>query len=142
MPHLVEHLHASGADFVNTFNFQQAESLAESSTTSLTYIQKLRLTTTSLPAGDYMVQWSFEYSQQSNTEACESRIQVDDTTILGEYAGAPNISYAQGGYYPAGGFAITTLTAGIHTIDVDYASSASNKSAYIKNVRLSIWRVS
>lgn len=133
---------AAGADFENTFNFTEAESLAETGTTSVTYTQKLRLTTPTLPAGDYLIQWSWEYSHQSTTESVDSRIQIDDTTTLGEYAGAPNISFAQGGYYPAGGFAKATLTQGVHTVDVDYKSSVNNKTAYIKNVRLAIWKVS
>jgi len=133
---------ASGATFSNTFFYGDAESLGESGTTSTTYVQKLRLTTIVVPAGDYVINWSWEYAHQATTEATKTRIQVDDTTTLAEYAGAPNISYAQGGYYPGGGFAVITLTNAAHNIDVDYASSVSNKTAYIKNVRLSVWKVS
>jgi hypothetical protein len=56
--------------------------------------------------------------------------------------GAPNIQYAQGGWYSNSGFYYAALAAGVHTIDYDFASTATNKTAYLKDVCLEIWRIS
>jgi hypothetical protein len=127
--------------FQSLFGFETAVSDAESSTNSITYIQKLRLTTSSLEAGTYLIFWSVSYSQESNSQGCRQRIQVDDTDTIFEMNGAPNITYAQNGWYPDSGYHVGPLSAGVHTIDLDFCSTITNKTAYIRNAHLSIWRI-
>jgi len=126
---------ASGGDFGAGFTF--TESLGASSTTSATYIEKVSLSTGSVPAGDYIIIWSFGMGNSNNTKVSGFRIQLDNTTNLQE----GEISTPNGGTYgPAGGHAIVTLTAATHTIDIDYL--AVTNTALIRNARITFWRVS
>lgn len=123
--------------------YQKAESLSESSTTGdLLFHQKLRLTTPSVPAGDYYVAWSYEWACDDQRR-CQFQVQVDDTTTLMDNIDENTAKSGDGGYRAVGGHAIATLTAAIHNIDLDYGNEEdSGKIVYIRKARLTIWRVS
>lgn len=122
--------------------YQKAASEGESSTTLDSYQQKLRLTTPSLPAGDYHVQWYAEVVTSDASKGIITQVQQDDTTVLMESHADHNGTYAQGFWYSIAGHAVVTLTAASHTFDFDYKSEFTPKTAYIRRVRLEIWRVS
>ena len=117
--------------------FQFAESLGSSSTTSGVYQQKLRLTTTDLPNATYFLQWSFflESTDRDNN----ARIQLNDSTTIKEY----NIDINGDGDADASnsisGFTIQTLS-GVNNIDVDW-NDAGGGTSTIRDVRLVLWRV-
>jgi len=115
-----------------------AESLALSTTTSPTYQQKLLLTTPSLPAGDYHIQWSYESGNDSAEAATVTRVRVD-STILSEPSSKIG-NNADPSDWQYGGFTKATLTAAVHTIDIYHKRDAG--TARIKNARLTIWRIS
>ena len=126
-----------GGDFGT--EYQKAESLGISSTTSTTYIEKLKLTTPSLPAGNYRIAWSYQISSDKQTTAVHVKIEHDDTTVVQE------TGYAQENleYQDHSGFAEITLGAGVHDIDMDFRTdSGAGTGANIKDARLEIWRVS
>jgi hypothetical protein len=120
-------------------NNQHAESEGESSTTSALWQQKLRLTTPSLPAGDYRIGWSFEYSTMDQNAKYKFRVRLDDTTDFMDILVATTKDYSEGCWFHDGGMKVSTLTAGIHFVDIDYASIG--QTTYIRRARLEIWRV-
>jgi len=107
------------------------------STTGTSYLQKVRLTTVSLPAGDYWVQWYAETNTHNSFEI-KLRIQVDDTTNLTEQE---HKNTQQSAWYPWNGFKQVTLGAGVHTVDMDYASGKKRKEVEIQQARIAIWKV-
>ena len=124
-----DHSHAGGG-----FNREYAESLGVSSTTASGYQQKLRLTTTSLPAGDYIISWSSDLGSDDDRQAAKMRVQLDDTTDLGESL-MGEFHDQEDTYTMQAGFAKKTLS-GVHTIDVDFAINADDSTANIRNVRI------
>lgn len=119
--------------------FAEFEDLPESSSTNSGYTQATRFTTASLPAGDYLVLWSADAGMEKN-KACSHRVQLDDTTTLTE----TSVKFEAGqitnrSYMVMSGSAVLTLTAGTHNFDFDY--DANGDTAYMKNVRLQLWKV-
>lgn len=123
--------------------YQQAESLGVSSTTSTTYQQKLRLTTTTLPAGSYLLKTSYRYTNEDDSYYTDIRLQVDDTTTVFEIepSTGPNPT-TQGQYRTGGALAVVALTAASHFIDLDYLTTKAQAIAYIASARISLWRIS
>lgn len=117
-----------------------AESLAQSTTTSSTFQQKVTISTGSIAAGTYRVGWSFEWGYSAGNNDFQARVQVDNTTTLLSHRTEPQDTGADQ-QHGVGGFGYVTLTAGTHTIDLDYASSDNSSTARIWNARLEIWRV-
>lgn len=120
--------------------YQSATSEGESSTTSATYVQKLRLTTASVPAGNYYIGWFFEHAMSGDDKQFGYRLQVDDTTTFAEGILENKGQYSDSQWRPKSGFYVATLTAATHTVDIDYL--AVSDTAYIRRARIVVWRVS
>lgn len=115
---------------------------SESSTTSITYQQKLRLTFTPLLAGDYEVIFSALVSHSNTGNLMLMRIQIDDTTTEREIsADLSGLKYVDGAWHPYAGNFVVTLSAASHNIDLDYASGEAGKTMYIQNVVLVARRI-
>ena len=121
--------------------YQYVEDLNATSTNSDTYIQVLRLTTTSLPTGDYRVGWSFLWTNENNNSETYVRLQSDDGFVLWEQIARPE-SPSNVMRFPGSGFAKVSYTAGVHFIDLDLRASAPNRTAIVDSVRIELWRVS
>ncbi len=123
--------------------YSDADSLGESSTTSNTWQQKLRLTTPSLVGGDYLISWNL-LSRCSSTFSGNTEVQVDlnEGTIL--YHALKELKDSGSDQkIPSSGWDVRTLGSGVQTIDVDYRSDVVGSIvAYIWGVRLEIFRVS
>lgn len=118
--------------------FDEASSDSDSSTTSGTYQQKLRLTTSSLPSGSYRIGFYYEWNKSGVTDFA-SRVQVNDTTTIMEaFEEAPDAGADQ--WYARGGFGYYSGS-GILNIDLDYHAGGQN-TATIRKARIEIWRVS
>lgn len=115
-----------------------AEDNSEQITTSDVYAQALRLTTASLPAGDYYIEWYCEQASVSSTESVV-RVQVDDTDTVSEIAIRSQSSTV---FEPDSGWARRTLTAAVHDIDLDFRSGGAGKTSSVRRVRIRIYRVS
>jgi hypothetical protein len=100
-------------------------------------VQKLRLTTASLSAGDYRIGYSFEVTNNTATAVTEYQVQVDDTTTIASGRN-PTLNNADD-YVSVSGFVIVTLTAGTHDIDIDYR--AVGFTAKIRRARIEIFEV-
>jgi hypothetical protein len=127
---------AQGPSGQNFSFYQDAEDLSTSTTTSVTYQEKLNLQTSSLDAGKYRIGWSFEYLNSGSNDSGEYRVQVDDTTTLFEVD--PEHA-SQNHWRPASGFATITLSAGVHDIDFDFRDIDGSTS--VRRARLEIWKV-
>ena len=126
-------------DFEKEYYREYAESLGSSNTTSTTFQTKLTLTTSSIPAGKYRIQWTYAYGHGQADRRSEERIYVDSATVL--YIVDPEESRGTSFYYPAAGFAdITFGSAGTHTIELQYRC-VNTSSMVIKEARLEIWRI-
>jgi len=127
-------------------NFEDVNELYEtsdeniSSTSSTNYIEKLSLEQT-LEGGIYRIGWFFEWTMSNSSHKFKGRVQLNDSTILSEMTG---ISQPGGSsyYFTASGFIYQNLSPGTNYIDIDFCSSHSSKTAYIRRVRLELWRVS
>jgi len=120
--------------------FAHNESLAQSTATGTTWVEKVRLDVTNIVAGTYRVGWSFEWGHSSAAADFRGRVQVDDSTILLAQQSEPKDTGTDQ-HYPSGGFGNITLTSGDHHVDLDFSSSSTN-TARIWNARLEFWRVS
>lgn len=126
----------SGASFGQHYTYDASEN--EDSTTLTDYQQKLRMTTATLAAGDYLITWSIRLKSSNNGRIVFAQIELDDTTVLGEYQTDFDL-YFMG----ISGHKKATLSAAAHDIDIDYrADTGPTRTAYIKEVRISLWRVS
>jgi hypothetical protein len=115
--------------------YEHAASEPESSTTSGTWVQKLRMTTSVLPAGNYRIGYSMELTNSHRAGTSDFRVEVNDATTLTEASSsAPAVSNRYSTY---GGFAIVPLAAGKHAIDIDFKTNASN-TASMRRVRLEL----
>ena len=117
-----------------TINKATAE--GQDGTTAATWEQKLRLTLTDIPDGTYIVQWYCELRHSNNdaTERAEMRVEVNDMTEIGYSLWPYNL------FEDSGGFAVTDLSAGSYTIDLDYRQQGGG-TAYIRRARLLFWRI-
>jgi hypothetical protein len=126
---------AAGGGF--PLEFEYASDATISSTTGITYLEKLKLTTAVLPAGDYRVEWYAE-CECPNSFAIVLKIEQDDTDLLSEVAFQPTQST---GFSPFLGWDKRTLTNASHTFDLDFKAAQTNKQVNIQEARLALWRV-
>lgn len=125
--------------FTHGQSYTYNESLAAQTNGTATYAQALRVTTPSVEAGDYLASWSFTWNINRTSRSFRARIEQDDTTSLwAMYQEPKDGSTLQ--EHPASGLAQVTLTAGVHTFDLDYANSG-NGTARITNARMTFYRV-
>jgi len=113
-----------------------ASSDGVSSTSSNTYQQKLRLTTSSLESGNYLILWHALITTDSANKNYQARVQLDDATTLTE------INYRNAiadHYYNLSGFYLATGISGVHNIDIDWSSLVGSGTS-ISLARLALWR--
>lgn len=118
-----------------------ASSTSVSQTTSTSFQQKVRITTGSIPSGNYRVGCCYNWRGSSTSYDVQVRVQIDDTSTIIEHRQEPKDS-GSNQQYISSGFNMIKLAAGTHDIDLDYATGNSNAVAYIWNAYLEIWRVS
>ena len=135
-------------------DFVSSTTPAGTQTTS--YQQYLRLSTTIPETGNYKISWNYEWSLNTTGSDFLARIQVDDTTTLGEHQEEPQdsagtgqvVTNLTGGTFNTGtnqrrgesGFEIVNLSAGGHSIDLDLANSTADTEATIYRACLTIER--
>ena len=116
-----------------------ASSDGESSTTSTSPIEKVSLSKTDLPSGDYHIEWSCEFFRISDKDSeFNARVQINDTTTVAEVYDEKT---AKGGWFAISGIYNDTLS-GTVDIDLDYWDSDGEDGVEIRRARLTIWRVS
>lgn len=117
--------------------FQQAVSDTSSTSASTTYVNKVTLTTTSLPLGTYRIGWSAETSNATTNNSVDARVQLNGTTDLGF-----RIQESQDvrDWYNFHGFVYQSLS-GVNTITIDYRAFPSAGNMSIRRARIELWRV-
>ena len=131
----VEFVDASEVDGIAGHAYGDSES--ESSTTSTTYQQKLRISPT-IESGTYILLWSYEWQYKDGSFRFKGRIQIDDSSEIMNHEEQPTTVSS---WAPASGFKRLSLDSGTYNIDLDFCSSKSGKEAKIRRVRLEFWRV-
>jgi hypothetical protein len=127
--------------------YQLAESLSLSSASNgsssddTDYVQKIRLSTTNLPVGDYRIAWHYRWAGSKNNRSFIARIEIDDTTQM-HYHEQEAMDAGTDQFHINSGFKKITMTAGTHSIDLDFKSSSASFTAYISDARLELFRIS
>lgn len=118
--------------------YQVAESLAESTTASSTFQTKVTLTTSSLPLGNYRVEYTFGIS---NSGGKEMQAEFRRNTVRQRLMHFQNSFSASAGQYTAqGGFNNYTAISGVQTFDIRYAAPSGNNTR-IGDAKIVLYRV-
>jgi hypothetical protein len=122
--------------------YEYAERTTELTTTSTTYVEYLKLTTSSLPAGDYRVGWFFCWAGEVSSRNVYVRLELDDTTQIDAVSQEPQQPTAEGSIVSSG-FRKITLDAGVHTLDIDMHREPGqpSKSASLFAGRIELMRI-
>jgi len=122
--------------------FTTANSLGESSTTGSTWLDKVTVQARDLPAGKYRIGWyaGLRMDEGFGSNFAESRIYVNRTDERSYVSIEPQDN---NNYYPFMGMAYQDVTLESNRIRVDLQWRVNGTgTAYIRNARLEIWRVS
>lgn len=127
--------------------FQRAESFGFSTTTSTTFQNKVKLTTTNLPAGTYRIGIHYGWNHNSTINDFEGQV-LEDAVQLGEIhkqepkdsAGGDPTGTTQR-YYTSRVF-YRTLTAGVHVYDINFRTDSAGTVSSIWEATIELWRVS
>jgi len=99
-------------------------------------VQKLRLTTTNLPAGTYRLGYYCECWQSSVIDNVNINIEQNDAVLIANFCKEPKDTIDR---LVFSGFDLISLT-GVHTFDMDFSAPVGGTS-YIKNARFELWRI-
>jgi hypothetical protein len=119
--------------------WEYAESLSESSSSSASFTEKVRLTFTPTSVGDWLVIITFQARGTLTSRSFEVRGQLDDdfTKIICLPNQEPEINDATREYRTFGHFRVfQDLSTSEHHIDVDYRTQDFGTTMYVKNVRI------
>lgn len=120
--------------------YTYVEDRPRATTTSDTFVQRLRLTTPSIPFGFYRAATSFLWDYSSTSNSISARLELDDTSTLWEMRKEPKQAGVSQRNYAAG-ITHTLIPAGIHTFDLDYRADVAAQTAGISEARIEFWRV-
>ena len=109
----------------------------QSSNSTTSFNEKLKLTFTP-EAGDYLINWYYEYSRSVSASSVEAKIELDDTTELGFTT--HNIPTSNE-FVGQSGFKKITLTNVSHDIDIDFRKPSGAANALIRKARLTVIKV-
>lgn len=93
----------------------------ESTTTSETFQEKVKMTVTAPEPGDYMLMWSVELSSSTANKPALVKIEQDDSIILNQVQYGLVMADA---YSCQTGFAKVVMGSGAHTFDMDFSRQA------------------
>lgn len=127
--------------FGTEYQFAESAGLSTTSMTPPSYMNKLTLTTPSIPAGDYKISVYYNWSYDSLSTDFIARVQLDTSITIFSHQAEPKDTGADQ-LYGFSGFDNATLTAGVHTLDLEFAASSAGGTARISNARLEIFRIS
>lgn len=121
--------------------YQRFASLAESSTTSSTFIQKASFNTSVLPIGKYWIRVQYRWRQNNTGDDFRARVQVDDVDTLFTHQQEPKDGGAdqQVWFHWSDEYDVTTEKS--LQLDVDF-SEVNGNTAFISDVTIVLWRIS
>jgi Fe-S cluster assembly iron-binding protein IscA len=120
-------------------SWQSQVSEGSSSTTSTNFVNKVTMTTASLPSGTYRIGWYAEYNMNTTNNDFQARVRLNNASDLMFFQLESKDS---GGdqYSSISGFDNQSLS-GINEVTLDYSTNNSGSTATIRRSRLEIWRV-
>lgn len=118
--------------------YQTAESLAESSTNSSDFQNKLTYVTTNLPSGEYYIQLRYRWRQSSSSDDFNGRLQLNGSDLVNHRQEPKDPNSFQSLYFSW--FGVEALS-GVNTFTVDWREQRGS-TATIADVKLILWRIS
>jgi hypothetical protein len=118
------------------FRYVYEEDVSYSTSTS--YVNKIMLTASGVPDGIYRASWYYEYNFPVSNFALFTRVQVDDSILLGEVAQRASSS---SDWFAASGFGYITVSGSSTHVDLDYRSDKTGTAAGIRRTRLELRRI-
>lgn len=114
---------------------KQVSSEGTSATTSDTWVDKLQLSLTNVPAGTYQLIWYFEAYSSSSTTTVGARVLSNGSDVLCEKAAAelPQATSGSAHHY---------INDGDHTFKIQWQREDGNGTVYIRRARLETRRES
>jgi len=112
------------------------------------FVEKLSVSTGSIPAGDYVLHYSYKWNIDSTAQNFEAQIQQNNTTVVHSHVEEATDStgdYANTGSdqkMPTSGFITLTLGAGTYTFDLDFKAPTAQVAVSMWDARIYIQRVS
>lgn len=124
--------------FQNGYDYNYVENDVEVSTNGDEWIQKLQLSLTGIPEGDYRIAWNFAWRSSKTSNIIEVKIEQNDEAALSitDYEAKDTSMIAN-----VSGFKNISLSTGDHHIDMDFRKEDGPGTVYIKDARLEIWRI-
>jgi hypothetical protein len=128
---------ASGGAYGSYYAY--AKSDGESSTNSITFVDKLSLITNTVTSGTYKIEWYSEMSRNSAANDVKFRVYLDSATELCN----TNFRIADANsWLPLSGIDMITFTSTAnHRIDIQFCGQTTNKTSYIRRARIEITRI-
>lgn len=114
-----------------------------STTTSTDFIQKIRLeantslVVTGTSPEPFRIQWYWEWGFSGANAEFNGRLQLDDFDTIAEIQWRPTAT-SDADWQNASGYEDMLLSSGTHTFDLDFRSTAGNKTARIRRSRLAL----
>lgn len=122
--------------FGKEYNYSASE--GQSDTNSTTPVNKLTMTTPTLPAGDYKIEFSYEWKRATISQDFEAEVLLDGTAIMEQNEESKDTN----SWHPLSGFIVTALTNATHTIVINFWGENGGNTSSIRRARLNIYRVS
>jgi len=117
--------------------YQYAESDGSSTNATALAVTKLTLTTPSLPAGDYQIEWYMEGSMNGSNQILTMSTVLDTINTIANMSTRESTANM---WTPFGGNRQRTLTAGVHTVILTFQTGGAG-TATVRRASLSIMRV-
>lgn len=132
-------------------------SVDSTTNTNRTYpLNKLTMTTSSLPVGNYRIGWYYEWRRNTTSNDFRARVQIDNSITVMEHSEEPKdvnswhtvMEHSEeskdvNSWHVESGFVHKYIpTVANHTIDIDYWGESYGGTSYIRRVRIELWRVS
>lgn len=126
----------SGATTIFGEAYQAVSSEPQSDTTLTTFQNKVTLTTPAINAGTYLIMFYTEARTSAANKQMQVRMRVDgtDACLIDVYPPIGNF------WLPCAGFRPISLLAGVHTVTLDWRSTAAAFTASVRRGRLVLWR--
>lgn len=127
---------------VSTFGteYTLVESLAQSTTNSTTFQTKATMSLISLPSGTYRLNWSYGWSHGANNTDFEAQILIDGSQEMLHIQEPQDSGVDQ--QHRESGFIANLAFNGNHTILLQWRTDDSDDTAFIRDARLELWRIS
>jgi hypothetical protein len=134
-------LFSGGGGGTSTFGseHQYVESETANSTSSTDWQTKTTLTTPSLPSGDYIIEYQFEFYDDDGEDSDVQVLHGTTTLAWSQYTGSDPFDEW---YSLHGGFKEMSSLSGVNNFYIQYRASGGVSTCWIRRARLRLYRIS